>query len=455
MKKMVALLLATVLILSACSQGTSEGDQTSANTQAETTDQQSTQPSGSSTEEKEDVTLEIFQFKVEIVEQLDALIKDFEAEYPYIDVVIDTVGGGQDYGGAFRSRMNSGNEPDIFNIGGPTDRDQWIDFLEPLTDQPWVENSFDGTLDMMTIDGEVYGQPYNLEGYGLIYNVSMFEEAGIDASSIKTLTQLREAFAKLESMKDTLGIDNVLSFSVGDTAWWTAAIHAMNIPFAKQEDPMYFIQGLKDGTQTMAGNDRFMAFTDLLDLYFEYSYSDLMTVSYDDQVGNFALGKTAVLHQGNWTIGMISEIDPEMKIAFLPHPLNDDSSWPNGSIPVGVPNYWCVNKTSPDNEKEAAKLFLDYMASSDRGAKFLVEDCSFIPAFGNITLEPSDQLAASIIEYSAKGYTVPWMWMYAPSGFTDITTKDAIQNYYLGNYDKQAFVEALDAGWQDLSAVTE
>ncbi|MDF1617256.1 ABC transporter substrate-binding protein [Petrocella sp. FN5] len=348
--------------------------------------------------------------------------------------------------------MNSGNEPDIFNIGGPVERDQWIDFLEPLTNQPWVEKSFKGTLDMLTIDGEVYGQPYNIEGYGLIYNVDMFQKAGINPENIKTLSSLEAAFAKLEDMKDTLGIEDVLSFSIVDTAWWTAAIHAINIPFAKQENPLEFIENLNNMTATMSGNDRFMAFTNLMDLYFKYSYSDLMTVSYDDQVGDFALGKTAVLHQGNWTIGMLDEIDPDLKVAFLPHPLNDDSSWTNGSIPIGVPNYWCVNKKASEDKKDAAKLFLDYMASSERGAKFLVEECSFIPAFSNIKLEPSDQLAASILEYSAKGDTVPWVWMYTPSGFCDIVVKEAIQNYYLGNSDKKAFLEALDKGWTELSS---
>ncbi len=151
--------------------------------------------------EAEPVTLEIYQFKVEIVDQLDALIEDFEAEYPHIDVVIDTVGGGQDYGGALRTRMNSGNEPDIFNIYGPVALDLWFDYLEPLTDQPWVDNTFDGLLDVLTVDGEVYGQPYNIEGYGLIYNKDMFDIAGIDAAEIKTLSDLENAFAALDSKK--------------------------------------------------------------------------------------------------------------------------------------------------------------------------------------------------------------------------------------------------------------
>ena len=37
----------------------------------------------------------------------------------------------------------------------------------------------------------------------------------------------------------------------------------------------------------------------MIDLFKEYSYENLITVDYNDQVANFALGKTAFLHQGN------------------------------------------------------------------------------------------------------------------------------------------------------------
>ena len=429
MKKLlsITLVLSLIISLAACNQKVSE-----------------------STLENEPVTLNIFQFKVEIVDQLDSLIADFEVAYPYINVVIDTVGGGQDYGGSLNKRMNSGNEPDIFNIGGPSELALWEDYLEPLTDQPWVNNAFDGTLDMVTRDGEVYGQPYNVEGYGLIYNIDMFETAGIDPTSITTLTALKEAFATLESKKSELGIDKVLSFSVGDSAWWTAAIHAFNVPFARQENPFDFIEALNQGTATIHGNDRFEGYLNLLDLYFEYSFDNLMTVSYDDQYSSFALGKTALLHQGNWTINQINDIEENMNIAFLPVPLSDDPSWKNDTIMVGVPQFWAVNTNSAAGNKEAAKLFLDYMASSERGAQFIVNDCKFIPAFSNITLKANDPLSQSIQAYSQAGKTSPWVWMYTPNGYLDPTSKEGLQKYYLGEFSKDDYLKFLDTKYQEL-----
>lgn len=450
MKKLLSMLMVLVMIvaLAACGQSAKlETTETDASSDTGETNVTDTSEDKLETTVTEDVKLEIFQFKVEIVDQLDALIEAFEADYPNIDVVIDTAGGGQDYGALLKSRMNSGNQPAIFNVPGPTERELWFDYLEPLTDESWVETSYSGVLDLMTVNGQVYGQPYGLEGYGIIYNKKMFEQAGVDASSITSLSALEAAFATLESKKEELGIETVVSYSVGDSAWWTAAYHTFNVPFAMHDEPLVFTKMLNEGTASIKDNDLMSGFVDLLDVFFEYSYDDLINVSYDDQVANFALGKTAALHQGNWTIGMIQEIDDTIDMAFLPIPMNDLKDVPNDSIPVGVPNYWVVNSKLDDNVKEAAKLFLDYIASTERGHKFLVEECQFIPAFSTVTLQPSDPLAASIMAYSADGNTIPWVWHSFPSGFNEVDAKEAIQKYYLGEFDKEAFLNYLEEKW--------
>ena len=53
------------------------------------------------------------------------------------------------------------------------------------------------------------------------------------------------------------------------------------------------------------------------------------------------------------------------------------------SIPVGVPMYWSINKDESDEEKAAAKEFLNWIVYSDNGQKMLVETAAVIPACGN------------------------------------------------------------------------
>ena len=70
-------------------------------------------------------TLNIFQFKVEINDALVAATKRYMELNPGVKVNLETVGGGDDYGAALRTRMQSSDQPAIFNIGGPQDVIDW------------------------------------------------------------------------------------------------------------------------------------------------------------------------------------------------------------------------------------------------------------------------------------------------------------------------------------------
>jgi raffinose/stachyose/melibiose transport system substrate-binding protein len=125
------------------------------------------------------ITLKMFQFKVEIADPLSRLIDEYQKQNPNVKIQVETVGGGADYGAALLAKFNSGDKPDIFNNGGYTDLDKWIENLEDLSDQPWVKDVVPLAKEPMTKNGKLYGQPLNLEGYGFIYNKDLFTKAGI------------------------------------------------------------------------------------------------------------------------------------------------------------------------------------------------------------------------------------------------------------------------------------
>ena len=109
-------------------------------------------------------TLDIFQFKVEINDALIAATKRYMELNPGVKVNLETVGGGDDYGAALRTRMQSSDQPAIFNIGGPQDVIDWAANLEDLAAEPWVANTVSGLLDDVSKDGKVYGMPMAIEG---------------------------------------------------------------------------------------------------------------------------------------------------------------------------------------------------------------------------------------------------------------------------------------------------
>lgn len=132
------------------------------------------------------VTIDMFQFKVEAAKALKQAAKEYEKTHSNVTINIQTVGGGDDYGSALKAKFQSGKEPAIFNIGGPQDAKDWEEKLEDLTDTNLAKKAVDNTLGAVTVKDKVYGLPLALEGYGFIYNKTIFKNAGIDASKIKT-----------------------------------------------------------------------------------------------------------------------------------------------------------------------------------------------------------------------------------------------------------------------------
>lgn len=175
-------------------------------------DKAGTSDSESKSKSKEEqVTLDVFQFKVEFKKEFETVAKAYEEENKNVKINITTVGGGEDYGAALRSKFASGNEPAIYNIGGPQDVEDWNDKLADLSDSAAAKAALAGTLDGVTVDGKVLGLPYNQEGYGLIYNKNVFEKAGIDPASITDFASLEAAVKELDSKKGDLGLEAVFA----------------------------------------------------------------------------------------------------------------------------------------------------------------------------------------------------------------------------------------------------
>ncbi|MEF3302312.1 ABC transporter substrate-binding protein [Paenibacillus sp. GYB003] len=388
------------------------------------------------------VTIKMFQFKVEIAEQLAKLAKEYEKENPGVKIQIDTVGGGADYGAALKAKFSSGDKPDIFNNGGFTDLDLWLEHLEDLSDQPWVKDLVDAAKEPMTKNGKLYGQPLNLEGYGFIYNKELFAQAGITELP-KTLTQLEEAAKKLQAK-------GITPFVNGYGEWWVLGNHFVNLPFAYQSNPNAFIDGLNKGTSKFAGNETFNNWVKLFDLQLKYGNANPLQTDYNTQVTTFATGKAAMTQQGNWTQVQISKTNPNLKIGFLPMPIGDDAA-ANDKLPVGVPNNWVINKNSA--VKDEAKKFLNWMVTSEVGKTYMTKEFKFIPAFKTITADEATlgPLAADIMKYVKDNKTLSWNWFKFPGG--EASSKkfaDAMQAYVAKKMTKEQMFDDFQKTWDSL-----
>ncbi|WP_143186169.1 ABC transporter substrate-binding protein [Paenibacillus sp. P3E] len=388
-------------------------------------------------------TLKIYNFKVEMAEQLDTLVKRYQEETG-VNIEVDTCGGGCDYSAGLKTKFNSNDKPDIFFVAGYTDLELWQEYLEDLSDQPWVGDMLDLAKPAITKDGKIYGMPLALEGWGFIYNKDLFRQAGINFTPA-TLTQLREAADKLRAA-------GIRPFENGYAEWWILGNHLLNTAFAQQPDPVAFIERLKNGRAALTDNTIFKEWTSLIDLTVEYGQPNPLQTDYYTQVANFANGRAAMMQQGTWTQLQIDKLHPNLNIGFLPMPINDDAKAMN-KLPVGVANYWVVLKNS--RTEEEAKAFLRWLVSSRTGQAFIVDDAKLIPAFRSIPATEAQlgPLSGEILSYIKEGKILPWLWQLYP-GYEATTSLMAtqIQSYIGKKIGKEKMLQEFQNIWDDMSA---
>lgn len=388
------------------------------------------------------VVVDIFNGKVEIADQLKALTDQYTKEHPDVTFNIESVGGGADGSAALKAKFASNKAPDIFGSGGYQEALTWKDKFEDLSDQPWVKDAYEAALKPMTIDGKIYGQPVNMEGYGFAYNKELFKKAGI--------TKLPTTFSELEEAAKKLKDAGITPFSIGYGEWWVLANHGLNVPFAYQDDADAFIKGLNEGTSKIEGNKHFEQYLNLVDLTMKYGNKNPLTTDYNTQVTLFASGEAAMLQQGNWIQPMIDKISPNMEVGFIALPLSDDAAQAD-KLMVDVPTNWVVHNKAPEADKKAALDFLNWMVTSEAGQKALVEDFKYIPAFKTIEAKAEDigPLGAEIQKYSQEGKTYSWQFMKYPDGAGQ-EFGASLQAYVGGQKSKEETLKALDETWAKL-----
>ena len=404
----------------------------------------------------EEAEVDIFQFKVEIAKELENAAKDYMAAHPNVKVNIQTVGGGDDYGAALKAKFQSGSEPDIYNVGGPQDIEDWMDRLEDLSDEPWIDLALEGILSGATVDNKVYALPFNIEGYGFVYNKAIFKDAGIDAMAINDFASLEKAVKMLDKKIKSGDLEEkyplleaVFDFPAKET--WVTGLHASNAAISQE---------LTSSLDAFAAKEfEFKynaAYKALIDIQTDYSPSsmkkgNLNAVDYATQVDEgIALERVAIIQQGNWVYGGVNAIDETVaaNLGFLPFPVKGVKE---DSIPVGVPMHWAVNANSSTADKAAAKDFLNWLYTSEKGKDYVVNKFFFIPPLkGYEGFEPKDPLGQDITRFANEGRTMSWVFMGYPTGWGMEVLGTEIQKYLAGDITWEEVVTTSVDKWAEL-----
>jgi raffinose/stachyose/melibiose transport system substrate-binding protein len=368
----------------------------------------------------------IFQSKVEITAQLEAAAAAYQQETGVEIEVWSTTG--DDYFHQFKTRMANNQGPTLFSITPGAEAAEMGNYMEDLSALPFVKDITDPLL--VKHNGKITGIPYTVEGFGWVYNKNL-----VDPSVVRD-------FASFENLLRTAKANGINGAGLSQESYFLIG-HILNTPFAVMPDMESFMQRLDRGEVKMADTKEFQEFARFYAAIRDNSYNP-MEVNYDRECGDFATGKTAAIHQGNWAWGMFADYDLNFEMGLMPFPLGG-----NDKLAVSVPTVWGVNSQAAENQKQLAKDFLTWLYTSANGTRFLTEEFGFIPVVKGQSSSSLDPLSAEVSRYVAEDKTIPWATNFYPAGIVDTYLLPTAQRFFTSNMSPEAFLVALDEAWAE------
>jgi raffinose/stachyose/melibiose transport system substrate-binding protein len=395
----------------------------------------STTPAPTQTPVAKPVTLSILQYSPEMTDAMHHMADAYHKENP--NVTIDITIHQDDYPALLKSRINSGDIPDIFMSGAYNDNVTYKDYSYDLTNESFMKNIVESAKTGVTLDGKVMGYPLILQSHSFIYNKKMFADAGITELP-KTFTQLTDAAKKLQAK-------GYIPFANGYKEWWVLEQTFTQVMSSMGGDYAKTFADINAGTKKVSDLKEAMNIFDLLDITLKYGNPKPLETDFNAQVSLFAQGKAAMMHQGSWAEDSIRKINKDLDIGFLAGPVGEDAA--KAGLMVDSNIVYRVNKDSK-NLQEVLKFF-NWLTTSDYGKKFIPNEVKQISTIKDAPF-PDAQLAKETAEFIKNGVTYPWVKGFWPDGYEQ-KAGETLQKYIGGAATKEQVKDELDKTWAKLA----
>ena len=369
-------------------------------------------------------------FKPEVASIYQELAAAYEKETG-VKVIVETAANNA-YESTLTSKMATKQAPTLFQINGPRGYANWKNYCAELSNTELYKHLTDKSL-AVTSGGKVYGIPYVVEGYGIIYNAAITDKYFAlpnKATKYKSMDEvnnfaaLKEVCDDMQANKEALGIKGVFastSLKAGED--WRWQTHLANLP-VYYEFKNNNVDLASDATKKISFQyDK--EFKNIFDLYLNDSVIPAKNVgvkTVNNSMAEFALEECAMVQNGNWAWGQISGVSGNKvkaeNVKYLPIYTGVAGEEGQG-LCIGTENFYCINKKASKQDQQATADFIYWLYSSKTGKKYVTEKLGFIAPFDTFAdnERPTDPLAVEISNWMAKpGITsVSWNFTLFPS----------------------------------------
>lgn len=409
-------------------------------------------------------------FKPESAGVYEELAQIYEKETG-VKVIIETAANNA-YESTLTAKMANRNPPTLFQINGPKGYANWKEYCADLKDSELYKHLTDKSL-AVTDKGGVYGIPYVLEGYGIIYNEEITDKYFAlkkRGTSFKNMDEVND-FDKLKKLVEdmqknakSLGIKGVFastSLKAGED--WRWQTHLLNIPIY-YEFTNNNIDLTSDQTDTITFEYN-KNFKNIFDLYLNNSVIPPKQVgikTVDNSMSEFALGECAMVQNGNWAWSQIEGVKGNVvksdKIKYLPIYTGMKVD-PQQGLCIGTENFYAVNQKASAADQKATIDFVYWLYSSEKGKDYVINKLGFISPFDTFaeSEKPKDPLAVEVLRWMKKSdiTTIPWYFTLFPSQVFKEDFGSDLLRYAQGSENWTTVTNNVIADWKKESSASQ
>ncbi|MDO5400040.1 MAG: ABC transporter substrate-binding protein [Eubacteriales bacterium] len=444
MKKLIAMLLALVMVLglAACG-GKTEAPATEAPAaEAPATEAPADAPADAPAAEGKVYYL---NFKPEADAAWQELAEAYTAQTG-VPVKVVTAAAGT-YSDTLTAEMGKSEAPTLFQCGNKQGLVDWDDYCLNLEGTAFANELTTNDFNIYNDAGELKCVGYCYEAFGIIVNKALLTQAGHSVEEITNFETLKAVAEDIHARAAELGFDAFSAPGLDGSSSWRFSGHLANMP-------LYYDcrdNGVTDQPATIT--DAYMGnFKNIWDLYINNTAADLTSLTSstgDESAAEFKEGKAAFYQNGSWEYANLvaAGLKPE-DLTMIPIYCGVEGEEKSG-LCCGTENCWAVNAKASEADIQATLDFMTWVVTSDEGTTMMAEQFGPIP-FKNAKT-PENVFFAAANDYTAAGnYVVTWAFNYTPNVDNwRATVVTALAAYSADQSDANwaKVVEAFVDGW--------
>ena len=433
MKKLIAMLLALVMVLGLVACGSEKPVETTAAPVVDVTEapeiQETEAPAAAG-------SVYYLNFKPEFDTALQDLAKTY-TEKTGVEVKVVTAASG-----TYSDTLNANIEDvTIYNIGNLAGLADWDEYALDLNGTAIAAELTTNDFNLYNEAGELKALGNCYESFGIIVNTKLLADAGYSLADITNFETLKAVAEDIHARAAELGFDAFSAAGLDGSSSWRFSGHLATLPL--------HYEGVESNVATITG-EKLDLFKNVWDLYINNASADVTSLTSstgDESKAQFVEGKAVFYQNGTWEYaGLIEAGMTDDMLAMIPIYCGAEGE-ENAALCSGTENRWAINSKASAEDIQASIDFLVWLVSDADAAAVYVKELGAVP-FKNAPASSNKFVNDGNAMLAAGKTSISWAFNYTPNvDAWRATVVTALAAYSAGTAEWSMVEEAFVDGW--------